>query len=230
MFTVNFSRNRKIWIAIAVAAIATTSVILAGTFATTGFFFKAFDKTLSPGEQYERNVTVRQYYNLTVRFQKETSSTTYLTFDSNDTTIVLKNTSGNELASGTGVINAKMYFLMTKPTLDSIVTISAANLGEYEDVVDQQVNKTFSGTTAYITIKVHSKPPVAASMFGTVTDELTSASVQGVTVAAFDDGADPSTASIINSSVSDSNGRYSMQFQLNASKAFDVYVSDYDVS
>jgi hypothetical protein len=228
MFTVSFSR--KVWIAIAVAAIATTSIILAGTFATTGFFFKAFDKTLSPGEQYERNVTVRQYYNLTVRFQKETSSTTYLTFDSNDTTIVLKDASGNEIARGTGVINAKMYFLMTKPTLDSVMTVTAQNLGEYEDVTDQPVNKTFSGTTAYITVKVHNKPPAAASMFGTVTDELTGASVQGVTVAAFDDGADPVTADIVNSSVTNSAGRYSMQFQLNASKAFDVYVRDYDVS
>lgn len=158
--------SKKILIAIALAVAATVSIILVGTFATTGLFFKAFDKTLSPGEQYEKNITIRQYYNLTVRFQKETSSTTYLTFDSNDTTIVLKDANGSELAKGTGVINAKMYFLMNKMTLDNISTVTAMNLGDYEDVIDQQVNKTFSGTTAYITVKVHNKPPVAASISG----------------------------------------------------------------
>ncbi|HLC39292.1 MAG TPA: hypothetical protein VJJ76_00225, partial [archaeon] len=179
-----------------------------------------------PGEQYERNITVKQYYNLTVRFQKETSTTSYLSFDSNDTTIILKDANGTEVARGTGVINAKMYFFMNSQTLDNIATITALNLGEYADVIGQPANKTFSGTTAYITVKVHYKP---ANIFGTVTDELTGIVVEGVEVAAFDDGADTTTASSINSSITDSSGRYSMQFELNSSKAMDVYVKDYEV-
>src|SRR3990172_7729433 len=146
--------SKRVTIAIVFAAVAATSVILAGTLATTGFFSKAFDKTLGPGEQYERNITVRQYYNLTVRFQKETSTTSYLSFDNNDTAIILKDVNGTEIARGTGVINAKMYFFMNSQALDSIATVTALNLGDYADVTDQPANKTFSGTTAYITVKV----------------------------------------------------------------------------
>jgi len=222
--------SRKVFVILMLTSIATISIILANTFAITGFFSKAFDKTLSPGEQYGKNITIRQFYNLTVRFQKETSSTTYLTFDSNDTVIVLKDATGNEVARNTGVINAKMYFLIDKTNLDRITTVSALNLGDYEDVIDQQANKTFSGTTSYITVKVHNKPPLPARIFGSVTDELTGNAVQSAFVAAFDDNADTSIATPINSSLTDVSGRYSMQFDINVSKALDVYVRDYEVS
>ena len=52
-----------------VALIATSSLASGVDF--TGFF-KAFDKTLAAGEQYEKNITVRKYYNVSVRFQKGT--------------------------------------------------------------------------------------------------------------------------------------------------------------
>ena len=55
------------------SAIAIISLAISG-YSLTGMFTKAFDKTLSPGESYERNITIREYYNLTVRFQKENST------------------------------------------------------------------------------------------------------------------------------------------------------------
>jgi len=207
--------------------VAAVLIFLVNSLATTGFFSKAFDKSLSPGEQYERNVTIRQYYNLTVRVQKETSSTSYLTFDSNDTVIMLKDVNGTEIARTTGLVNGKTYFFMNSLTLDRIATVSALNLGDYADVVDQQANKTFSGTTAYITVKVRYK---SASISGFVRDELTGAAVEGVEIVAVDDGADPLSSAAVNSSVTSSSGFYKMQFELNSSKALDVYVKNYEAS
>jgi len=228
MKIIEIIKTRKIFAALFFTA--AVSILLVNSLATTGFFSKAFDKSLSPAEQYEKNITVRQYYNLTVRFQKETVSTTYLTSDSNDTTVVLKDANGTEIARSTGLINGKTYFFMSSLTLDRISTVSAFGIGDYKDVVDEQANKTFIGTTAYITVKVHSKPPQPARIFGIVSDELTGVAVESVIVAAFENDADPNVASSVNSSVTDSNGHYSMQFDLNASKALDVYVKDYEAS
>jgi hypothetical protein len=119
---------------------------------------------------------------------------------------------------------------VNRQSLDRVATVSASNLGDYEDVIDQQANKTFIGTTAYITVKVHSKPLQPARIFGIASDELTGTVAEGVTVAAFEDGADPTIASIMNSSITDINGHYSMQFDMNASKSLDVYVKDYEAS
>jgi len=207
--------------------IAAIAIILVNTFATTGLFYKAFDKSLGAGEQYENNITIRQSYNLTIRFQKEMTTTSYLTFDSNDTVVVLKDANGTEIARTTGLINGKTYFFMNSLTLDRIATVTALNLGIYADVIDQPANKTFSGTTAYITVKVRYKP---ASISGFVTDELTGAAVEGVEIVAVDDGADPLSSVAVNSSVTNGSGFYSMQFDLNSSRALDIYVKDYEVS
>lgn len=51
----------------------TVILLAANSYSITGLFSKAFDKTLYPGEVYEKNITVRNFYNLTVRFQKEKS-------------------------------------------------------------------------------------------------------------------------------------------------------------
>lgn len=198
-----------------------------GSYSITGLFSKAFDKTLSPGEYYERNITIREYYNLTVRFQKENVTTSYLTFDSNDTVVVLKDAGGNEVARNTGLINGKTYFFVSMQTLDSIKTVSAYNLGEYLDVVDQPVNITYSSTTAYITVKVKYKP---SAILGYVLDQLTNQTVEGVEVLAFANSADPVTAEPISQNISDSNGRYLLNFQLSGDKALDIYVKDYDVA
>lgn len=215
----------KKYILIGITAIAIISLAISG-YSLTGLFTKAFDKTLSPGESYERNITIREYYNLTVRLQKENSTSSYLTFDSNDTVVVLKDANGNEVARNTGLINGKTYFFVSKQTLDSIKTVSAYNLGGYTDVVDQSVNISFSSTTAYITVKVRYKP---SSIYGYVIDELTNQAVEGVEVLAFANSADPNSEEPITQNVSDSKGKYLLNFQLSDSKSLDVYVKDFDV-
>jgi len=75
------------------------------SYSITGLFSKAFDKTLSPGEVYEKNITIRNFYNLTVRFQKENSTSSYLTFDSNETVVALKGVIGNEILRNTCLVN-----------------------------------------------------------------------------------------------------------------------------
>ncbi|MHA1743519.1 MAG: hypothetical protein ACTSV6_04635 [Candidatus Heimdallarchaeota archaeon] len=205
---------------------AVSLILLAtGTYSITGVFNKAFDKTLSPGESYERNITIRKFYNLTIRFQKETTTSSYLSFDNNQTVVELKDSSGNILFKGTGVTNARMYFLAERSQLLSIKTVSAYNLGKYEDVSDQPVDISYSGTTAYITVKVKYKP---SSISGFVIDELTSQPVEGVEVLAFSNSADPNADYPLVQNESNSNGRYILYFHLNASKALDIYVKDYN--
>ena len=196
------------------------------SYSITGLFSKAFDKTLSPGEVYEKNITIRNFYNLTVRFQKENSTSSYLTFDSNETVVALKGVNGNEILRNTGLVNGKNYFFVSKQTLDNIKTVSAYNLGEYQDVVDKLVNITFSSTTTYITVKVRYRP---SAILGYVIDELTNQAVEGVEVLAFANSADPVTSEPISQNVSDSKGKYLLNFQLNGSKALDIYVKDFDV-
>jgi len=215
----------KKYILIGITAIAIISLAISG-YSLTGLFTKAFDKTLYPGEVYEENITVRNSYNLTVRFQKESVSSSYLTFDSNDTVVVLKDVSGNEVARSTGLVNGKTYFFLSSSVLDSIKSVSALNLGEYSDVVDQQFNISFSSTTAYITIKVRYKP---SAITGYVIDELTGQAVEGVEVLAFANSANPNTDESITQNVTDTRGRYLLNFQLTGSKALDIYVKDFDV-
>ena len=200
--------------------------LAASSYSLTGLFSKAFDKTLYPGEVYEKNITVRNSYNLTVRFQKENSTSSYLTFDSNDTVVVLKDVNGNEVARSTGLVNGKTYFFVSSSVLDSIKSVSALNLGEYLDVVDQPFNISFSSTTAYITVKVRYKPSAIA---GYVIDEMTGQKIEGVEVLAFANSANPNTDESIAENVTDTSGRYLMNFQLVDSKSLDIYVKDFDV-
>lgn len=215
----------KKYILLGILGIAIIS-LAASSYSLTGLFSKAFDKTLYPGETYQNNITIRNFYNLTVRFQKENSTSSYLTIDSNDTVVVLKDSSGNEIARNTGLVNGKTYFFVSKQTLNSIRSVSASNLGEYLDVVDHPVNMSFSTTTAYITVKVRYGP---SAITGYVIDELTSQTVEGVEVLAFANSADPATEEPITQSISDSNGKYLLNFQLDSSKALDIYVKDFDV-
>ena len=215
----------KKYIAIGIFAIAIVAMAIGGN-AINGFFTKAFDKTLSPGEVYERNITIRKYYNLTVRFQKE-NSTSYLAFDDNSTTVVLKDESGNELARMVGVVNGRAYFFEEKSQLDRIRTVSAYNPGDYQDAEGQYVNITYSGTTAYINVKLAYKQ---AMITGYVFDELTGQTVEGVNILAFGDDSDPNLAEPILQNTSTSEGKYLLTLQLNSSKALDIYVRDYDVA
>jgi len=215
----------KKYLLLGVLVIAIVS-LAASSYSLTGLFSKAFDKTLYPGEVYEKNITVRNSYNLTVRFQKENVTSSYLTFDSNDTVVILKDVNGNEVARSTGLVNGKTYFFVSSSVINSIKSVSALNLGEYSDVVDQPFNISFSSTTAYITVKVRYKP---SAITGYVIDELTGQTIEGVEVLAFANSANPNTDESINQNVTDSSGRYLMNFQLIDSKSLDIYVKDFDV-
>ncbi|MDI6798583.1 MAG: hypothetical protein QMD12_01125 [Candidatus Aenigmarchaeota archaeon] len=210
-----------------VSVVAMAAICLAvGSYSLTGVFSKAFDKTLSPGEQYERSITIKKYYNLTIRFQKQ-NSTSYLSFNNNETTVILKDSEGKEVAKASGAVNGRLYFLLEKSQLDRIKTVSAYNLESYQDVVDQGVSTTFSGTKAYITVKVSYKP---ATLAGYVIDELTNQTLEEIEVLAFPDGSDPYTTEPILRNTSTSDGRYLLTFQLDSSKALDIYIKDYIAS
>ena len=221
------NRNVMVGSVLAAAALIATSSFASG-FSFTGLF-KAFDKTLAPGEQYERNITVRKYYNVSIRFQKENSSS-YLSFDDSGSVIVLKDSAGNEVANATGVKNGRAYVKLDNAQIASVARVYAYNISSYADVDGQPVNDTvlsFSGTSAYLTLKVHYP---SASISGYVADDLTGELVAGVTVAAFEDGADVNVTTAIKQDISDTNGRYAMDFDLADSKAMDVYVEGYDVA
>jgi len=208
---------------LAIVIIAAIVSLAVSSYSLTGFFSKAFDKTLSPGEYYERNITIRKYYNLTIRFQKQ-NSTSYLTFDNNETIVVLKDVDGNEIDRAGGAVNGRVYFFTEKLEIDKIKTVSAYNLGDYEDIENQEVNITYSGTKAYITVKVSYGPAVIT---GYVLDDLTGQVIEGVEVLAFSDGSDPTLTEPLMQNTSTSEGRYLLTFQLNSSKALDIYVKDY---
>jgi hypothetical protein len=196
----------------------------------SGLFFKAYDKTMSPGERYEKNITVRKYYNLTIRFQKETTSSSYLTFSDNSTVVVIKDPEGLERMRVVGVKSGKAYVMVTNDELASFATATALNVSDYADVGAQTVNSsclTFSGTTAYLTIKVRYS---SATMSGYVFDELTGEMMDGIGVAAFADGDNATSSMPISYGVTGDDGKYLLSLDLSDDKAFDVYVEGYEVS
>ena len=192
----------------------------------TSLFSKAFTKSLSPGEVYEKNITIRKYYNLTIRFQKE-NSTSYLAFDNNSTLIVLKDFEGKEIAKISGVVNGRAYILLDKKEIDRIKSVSVYNLGKYEDVENQKVNVTFYGTRAYLTVKVFYKE---ARISGFVFDELTKQAVEGIEILAFPKNSNPYTSQPVVQAITSKEGKYTLIFDLNSSKSFDIYVRGYEVS
>lgn len=210
-----------------IIAIALTSILLfsISSYSISGFFSKAFDKSLSPGEQYERNITIRKYYNLTVRFQKE-GSTSYLGFNDEDSIIVLRAGNGSVIKNVTGVINGKHYIFAESEEVRAITKASAFSIENYEDVINQSVSVSYIGTKAYITITVTYK---TASISGYIIDDLTGETVDGIHIYAFPDGSNPQTAEAIIENVS-RNGKYLLTINLNSSMPLDIYVKDYDVS
>lgn len=213
---------------VSVALLLLGVVSYASDLSFTGFF-KAFDVNLSPGEYYERNITVRKFYNVSVRFQKE-NSTSYLTFSDPDSLVVLKDSSGQDILREKGIDNGKIYETLTNYELESIRTVSAYNISDYRDVVDQPVNSSCLstiGAKAYITVTVTKGPGVVT---GYVVDDLTGVTLGGVTVAAFENDADTSSSSPVTQSVTDNNGVYMMSMELDSKESFDVYVDGYDVA
>jgi len=201
------------------------TLLPAASYGISGFFSKAFDKSLGPGEQYERNITVRAYYNLTIRFQKEGSSS-YLGFNDNGSSIVLLGSNGTVIRNVTGVTNGKHYVLMESNEVRSITNVSAFGISSYSDIIGQSASISYIGSNAYLTITVNYG---TASMSGYVVDDLTGGFVDGMEVLAFADSSDPQTAEAVVYSTT-VNGRYMLSLDLNSSLALDVYAKDYDVA
>lgn len=191
-------------------------------------FFKAFDKTLSPGEYYERNITVRMFYNASVRFRKG-NSTSYLKFDDNESVIILKDAEGNELIRMMGIENGYSYDLINNSALAAIATVSVYNISGYEDVVDHVPVLSTVGTKAYVTVSVEAAP-TPAWISGYIIDDLTGAFVGDVKVLAFENDANPDNTTAVTESTSGSDGKYLLAFDLDSSKALDVYVDGYYVA
>jgi len=213
-------------IAVFIAVIAAVAIVLGVfSYATTGQLTKVFSKTVLPGQTIENNITVRKFYNLTVRFRTSVNGSD-LSFTDSDATVALKDAAGKEIVKATGVVNGKIYTTIDRLNLDMIETTDATSIGSYGDVVNQAVTITLSGTKAYLTIVVEKKQG-NATIAGYVTDELTSQAVDGVNVLAFENNADPNTASIVAEDTSE-NGRYSLMLATNADgKTYDIYVSGY---
>ena len=225
--------RRRYLMIVSILSVAILSIIAASAVFGISFtgWLKAFDVTLSPGEQYEHNITVRKFYNVSVRFQKE-RSTGYLGFTDNDSVVVLKDLSGATVAEFVGVNKGRIYAKMTNYELGSVASVSAYSISDYEDVVGQPVNDTvlsFIGAKAYLTVKVSERLYEHSAVAGYVVDDLTGDFVGGVTVAAFEDGADVATATAVVQNTSDTSGSYELSLELSDSRALDVYVDGYDV-
>jgi hypothetical protein len=107
-----------------------------------------------------------------------------------------------------------------------IETADATGMGSYGDVTNQTVTITMSGTKAYLTIVVEKKQG-NGTIEGYVKDELTSQTVDGIGVFAYESNADPNTASPAAQDVSE-NGRYNLTLVADADgKTYDIYVSGY---
>ncbi len=193
----------------------------------TGNFYKAFSKTLSPNEIIEQNITVRKYYNLTIRFRYSVNGSD-LSFSDADGSIILKNDT-DEIGRTTGITDGKIYLMKDKLQIDSIKYVDVLNVEKYNDINNQNVNITFYGTKAYLTIIV-SKRQGNATLQGYLIDDLTSQSLDDVIVLAFEKDSDPYT-SIPVTQVTSENGMYSLNLQTDSEgKGYDIYVKDYQVS
>lgn len=213
---------------VAVSVLVLSSVAASGI-EFTGFF-KAFDKTISPGENYEKNITVRKYYNMTFRFRKD-NSTSDLSFTGSNITVLLKDSSGSVLFSGTGVEKGKMYTVMEVREINAIHSVSAYGMDNYMDVVDQALNGdlSFTGTSAYLTIRVSNMPYSNATIHGYVVDGLTGELVANATVYAFENDAETSSTPVAHC-LSGPDGLYSMDFEIDSKKSLDIYVEGYYAS
>ncbi len=209
-----------------VAVVFSLAVIVgvssAGGVNFTGFF-KAFDKTLYPGNNYERNITVREYYNTSVRFVKVNGSS-YLTFDDDDCIVVLKDSSGNEIFRFVGIEDGKGYDIVNNSILSKIDKVYVYNMDAYEDVMGQSPEVTSIGTKTYITVVVEERAkPV--KLYGYVSDELTGELLDGIEVAVFENDADAAVSEAI-TSYNTSGGYYEFDFDIGGGTAIDVYVRD----
>lgn len=212
-------------------AVLSLIVLASSSFAFTGLFYKAFSKNFVPDEIFEQNITVRKFYNLTVKFQK-INSTSDLTIRNSNTEIILKDSNYSVIQRFVGFNGTSLHSVIDRKILDEIRFISAHNISNsannYEDVQDQPVLISYLGTRATIVIKVNLKNSSAvvstsgnSTFSGYVIDELTHTPLENMQVAIF------SGNSEIARNSTNTNGRFVLNF---ASGNYDVFVSDYSVA
>src|SRR4030042_2943740 len=140
--------------------IVTVSISLAYSSGITGNFYKAFSKSLSPNDNVEQNITVRKYYNMTVRFRYSLDGSD-LSFDDPNGTVILKDSNG-EVDRISGIKSGKIYSLQDRLQIDSIRSVELVNLEKYDAINSGEVIITYYGTKAYLTILVAKKQGTAS--------------------------------------------------------------------
>jgi len=219
----------KKYLIASIIGITVFAVIAVVSFSTTGLFSKAFSKTVQPNQVYEQNVSIRKYFNLTIRFRTSPSGSD-LTFSDSDALIVLKDISGNEIFRATGISSGKNYSLQDKLDLDSVVTADSTSINGYSDNFNQAVNVSYIGTKAYITI-ILAKAGGNATVTGFIYDELTNQNLQEITISAFNSSSDPTNSVSAATNQTDSKGIYALILPTDSDgQSYDFYISDYSIS
>ena len=219
----------KKYLIISAIGISVFAVVATVSFSQTGFFSKAFSKTVQPNQAYQENVSIRKYFNLTIRLRTSPSGSD-LTFSDPDATIILKDALGNEVFRATGINSGKNYSLQDKLQLDSIATVNSANINGYADNFDQPVNVSYIGTKAYITI-ILAKAGGNAIVTGFIYDELTNQNLPVIRISAFNSSFDPTTSASTATNQTNSAGSYTLIVPTDSDgQTYDFYISDYSVS
>ena len=213
------------YIVISFLIIFAISISFAYSTGITGNFYKAFSKTLSPNENIEQNITVRKFYNMTIRFRYSLDGSD-LSFDDSDGKVILKD-SNHEIDRATGIKSGKIYTTKDRLQIDSIKSVELLNIDKY-DLNSSEVSITYYGTKAYLTILV-AKKQGNATLQGYIIDDLTNQSLNGITILAYNKNADINSTSSVDQSISE-NGKYFLSLQADADgREYDVYVKDYTV-
>jgi hypothetical protein len=216
---------------IIIFSIATVLVLAASSLALTGAFTKVTTKTFQIDDSIEQNITIRKYFNMTVKFRKY-NSTSDLTIRNDNTTIILEDADYNEVKRMVGIDGQSVYSVVDKLDLDKIKYVSAFNINNsakrYEDVINQEVSMSYSGNKATIIVRVNEMTEGNATLSGYVNDELTDQYLEGIEILAFAAGNDPNSSSPVVQDTTDANGKYNLLIPINSSeKTYDIYIKDY---
>lgn len=219
----------KKYLIAAVVGVALFSIVAGMSLSQTGYFSKAFSKTVQPNQVYVENVSIRKYFNLTIRFRTSPSGSD-LTFSDPDAVVVLRDSSGSQIFSATGISNGKIYSTEDNLLLESIFAADSVKIDSYADNFNQSTSISYIGTKAYLTI-ILSKAGGNATVVGFVYDELTNRNLPGITITAMNSTLDPSIFPSAAANQTDSIGSYILAVPSGSDgQAYDFYISDYAVS
>lgn len=219
----------KKYLIASIIGLALFSVVAGISLSQTGYFSKAFSKTVQPNQVYQENVSIRKYYNVTIRFRTSPSGSD-LSFSDSDAAIVLKDLAGSEIFRASGIISGKIYTVQDKLKLDSLVSADSSKIDGYADNFAQSVNVSYIGTKAYVTI-ILSKAGGNATVEGFIYDELTNQNLEGIKISAFNNSFDPNTAAYAATNQTDVAGSYTLILPTDSDgQSYDFYISDYAVS